>query len=333
MMRSLLAFGLCPLLAFTVFYAGTVHSVQYQCAHGLALRSVAVEYQQHGQQVPCKVVYHKPPHAPNGLWRAQVQVGFCESRAVELVQTLERNGWSCDEIQDVASTEAGQVRTAEADPLPEEEPELQPLASLRSQAERAEAVTSRDTSRSEEAIPPLEAAEAGTAGPMWKTAPPEAISGSGATAANLQRGRKQRSGDVVLADALARDLHKLEESTEAEVQAGSAGFGDLNGDGQPDVAVLITFDFGGTHYVQYLVAYLYQEGTYQPAARRFIGGSDREVQNGELETIEAGMIFLRLILRPDHATSRPSGIQEERFVLIDGELLRVDETAAASATR
>jgi hypothetical protein len=327
-------FGLCPLLVLTVFCAGTAHAVQYQCAHGLAVRSVTVEYQQRGQQVPCRVVYHKPPQPPNGLWKAQVQVGFCESRAEELVQTLERSGWSCDEIQDVVATEADQVRTADAEPLPEQEPELQPLGSLRAQAERAETVTSGETARSERAIPPLASTKAETAGPMWKTAPSEAIGRSGAAAANLQRGRGERSGDVVFANALARDLRKLEESTNAEVQAGSTGFGDLNGDGHSDAAVLITFDFGGTHYVQYLVAYLYSQDTYQPAARRFIGGSDREVQNGELEAIKAGMIFLRLeIRRPDDPASRPSGIQEDRFVLASSELMRVDEKAAASVTR
>jgi hypothetical protein len=327
-------FGLCPLLALTVFCAGTVHSAQYQCAHGLAVRSVAVEYQQRGQKVPCKVVYHKPPQAPKGLWKAQAQVGFCESRAEELVETLERSGWSCDEIQDVVATDAGRVRTAATESLPDEEPELQSPASLGAQAERAETVTSGETARSERAIPPLAPTKAETAGPMWKSAPSEAIGRSAATAASQQRGRGERSGDVVLANALARDTRKLEESTDAEVQAGNAGFGDLNGDGQPDAAVLITFDFGGTHYVQYLVAYIYRQGTYQPAATRFIGGSDREVQDGELEAIEAGMIFLRhQILRPGDAASHPSGIQEDRFVLTDGELLRVDEKAAASATR
>jgi hypothetical protein len=334
MMRSLLAFGLCPLLALTVFCASMVHSVQYQCAHGLAVRSVTVEYQQRGQQVPCGVVYHKPPQAPNALWKAQAQLGFCESRAKELVQTLERSGWSCDEIQETAATEAGQVRTAEAEPLPEAEPDLQPLASLRAQAERAEAVRSGETARSERATPPLEPTKAEAAGSMWKTAPSEAVGRSGATAANLKRGRRERFGDVVFAKALARDIRKLEESTGAGVQAGNAGFGDLDGDGQPDAAVLITFDFGGTHYVQYLVAYVYRQGTYHPTARRFIGGSHREVQNGDLEAIEARMIFLHLeFRRPDDAASRPSGIQEDRFVLTDGELLRVDKKAAALATR
>jgi hypothetical protein len=157
--------------------------------------SSTVEYQQLGQKVPCRVVYHKPPRAPNGLWKAQAQVGFCESRAEELVQTLERSGWSCEEIQDVAAIGAGQVRTREAGALPDEEPELQPLAGLRTQAERAETVTSGETARSERAIPTLEPTEAGTAG---KTVPSEAISRSGAAAANLQRGRGEQSGDVAL---------------------------------------------------------------------------------------------------------------------------------------
>jgi hypothetical protein len=237
-----------------------------------------VEYQQLGRKVPCRVVYHRPPRAPNGLWKAQAQVGFYESRAEELVETLERSGWSCDEIQDVVATDAGRVRTAAAEPLPDEESELQSFASLRTQAERAEAVTSGEAARSERAIPPLAPTTAETAGPVWKSAPSEAVNRSGATAASQQRGRGERSGDVVLADTLARDIRKLEESTDAEAQAGNVGVRDLNGDGQPDAAVLITFVFGGTHYVQSLVAYMYRQGTCQPAARRFIGASDRSLR-------------------------------------------------------
>src|SRR5918992_1242261 len=109
------------LAALTALSPGMAYGLEYQCAHELAIRNVAVEFQKPGQQVPCKVVYHKPPRTPSVLWQAQVQVGFCEHKARELVGSLERSGWFCDEIQGAAASNALQ-------PPPEKEPQQKDLA-------------------------------------------------------------------------------------------------------------------------------------------------------------------------------------------------------------
>jgi hypothetical protein len=115
------------------------------------------------------------------------------------------------------------------------------------------------------------------------------------------------------------------------VQAGAAGFGDLHGDGQPDAAALITFDFGGTDYVQHLIAYLYRQGTYRPAASRLIAGSHGDVQSAELEAIKGGMIFLDLrVLQATGAGCCASGSRRAAFVLENGELIGVEEMAATT---
>lgn len=242
------------------------YGLEYQCAHELAIRSVTVEYQDPGQQVPCKVIYHKPPQTPSALWQAQAQVGFCEQRARELVGSLQRSGWSCDEIQGAAASNAPQ-------PSPEKQPQLKDLAIRPAQSKAAEGGMSQ-----------------------------------GLANANLQQRANEWRKDPVFARTLARDLRKLEDLTGAQVQASGTSFGDLNGDGRRDAAVLITFDFGGTNDVHHLIAYLCRQGTYRPAASRFIGGSYRQVQSAELEAIKSGVILLDLhVLQPQGTACCASG--------------------------
>jgi hypothetical protein len=143
-----------------------------------------------------------------------------------------------------------------------------------------------------------------------------------ATAVIPEGDRREWSADLAL--ALARDLRALEEGSGTEVQAGSPAFGDLNGDDQLDAAVLITFASGGIDQLQYLVAYVHAQGTYQLVASRFIGGSYREVYRGELEAIAAGMIFLRLqIVQTGEVACCPSGNRTARLALENGELVRL----------
>jgi hypothetical protein len=272
MMKFVRPLWLTCLSALTVFCMGAAHSVEYQCAHDMVIRSVAVKYEERGHQVPCEVIYSKPPHIPKVLWRAQAQVDFCERRAEELVRTLERSGWSCEEIQDPAAINAGQESARLAGSV--NAPSLQ-------QTRRTEA-----------------------------------------TAASFRGGRSKRSADLTV--ALARDLRALEEGSGTEVQAGSPSFGDLNGDGQLDAAVLITFASGGTDQLHYLLAYVYAQGAYRLVASRFIGGSYHEVYSGELEAIEAGMIFLRLEFgQTEDIACCPSGNRTATFVLENGDLVRL----------
>jgi hypothetical protein len=276
------------LAALTALSSGMAYGLEYQCAHELAIRSVAVEYQKPGQQVPCKVVYHKPPRTPSVLWQAQAQVGFCEHRARELVEGLERSGWFCDEIQRAVALNAL--------PPPEKEPQQKDLA-VHPARGKAEGGTSRRLAN-----------------------------------ANLHQRAKEWRKDPIFARTLARDLRKLEDLAGAQVQASGTSFGDLDGNGQRDAAVLITFDFGGADYVQHLVAYLFREGTYRLAASRFIGGSHRQVQSGELETIKSGVILLDLhVQQPQGAACCASGDGRAKFVLNGRELTRVEEATAMAA--
>jgi hypothetical protein len=274
------------LVASTALSPRMAYGLEYQCAHELVIRSVAVEYQTPGHQLPCKVVYHKPPQTPSVLWRAQAQVGFCEHKARELVGSLERSGWSCDQIQGTAASNALQ-------PPPEEETQLEDLVGRPGPSEAA------------------------------VEAPP------GIASISAQRRANEWRNDPTFARTLIRDLRKLQELTGTRVQASSTSFGDLNGDGQRDAAVLITFNFGGTNDVQHLIAYLHRQGAYSPVASRFIGGSDRQGQSGELEAIESGVILLDLHVRQRQSAACCAAVHgRAKFVLNSRELMRVDEATA-----
>jgi hypothetical protein len=282
---------LSTLSASTLIGGGSALGLEYQCARGSTTRNIAVDYQQAGERVPCEVVYHKPPQDPDVLWRASSEVGFCEAKADELAQTLESSGWACERMQ-----------TSEIEPQT-------PAPPARAAAEDAAPQTEsrQDANGLQEG--------AGTATARRQTMQPR---GNGAA----PQAPEVTAGDSAgLEAALVRDINKLKESSEADVQIDSAGIGDLNGDGQSDAAALITFDADGADYVQYLVAYVFADGDYQPKASRLIGGRHREIHGGEVEGIDDGAILVDLqILKPEDAACCPSGSRKAAFVLENGEL-------------
>jgi hypothetical protein len=282
---------LSTLSASTLIGGGSALGLEYQCARGSTTRSIAVDYQQAGERVPCEVVYRKPPQDPDVLWRASSEVGFCESKADELAQTLEISGWACERVQ------AAGIEPAT--------PAAPPRAAAEEAAPQAE--SRQDTNGLQE--------NGGPATARRQTMQPR---GNGAAPQAPELATGDNAG---LEAALVRDINKLKKSSDAEVQIDSAGIGDLNGDGRSDAAALITFDADGADYVQYLIAYVFADGDYQPKASRLIGGRHREIHGGEVRAIESGTILLDLqILKPEDAACCPSGSRKAAFVLEDGEL-------------
>lgn len=291
-----------PLLS-ALLGAGTALGFEYQCARGSTTRSIAVDYQQAGQQVPCEVVYQKPPQDPRVLWSAGSEIGFCESKADELAQTLRSSGWNCERVQDggIEPQAPAPARAAARDAAPAED--LPPPPQTGSQ---------QDTTELQEDQRPATSARRQTMQPREEAAAPQAPDPGTGDNASLEA-------------ALVRDVNKLKESSDAEVQIDSAGIGDLNGDGRSDAAALITFDADGADYVQYLVAYVFADGDYQPVASRLVGGRHREIHGGEVEAIESGAILLDLqILKPEDAACCPSGSRKAAFVLENGELVSIE---------
>ncbi len=85
------------LVIFTLFLisTGSLAGVEYVCKHGNAERVISIYYENEENQIPCEVQYDKGDGAET-LWRAQSQVGYCESKADELIEKQESWGWSCE---------------------------------------------------------------------------------------------------------------------------------------------------------------------------------------------------------------------------------------------
>ena len=68
--------------------------------------------------------------------------------------------------------------------------------------------------------------------------------------------------------------------------------GDLNRDGQADLAVLYTIEGqdGTNNYIQYLAAFVRKSGALAPAAHQMVGG--KNYRSVELQVIDKGVILL-----------------------------------------
>ena len=87
----------------------------YVCTSGGLERRIEVIYET-GLLVPCEVHYVKDaeaPDAPQVLWRAANEEGYCEARAAEFAEKLTGWGWRCEtprsddaEAQSADDTEA-----------------------------------------------------------------------------------------------------------------------------------------------------------------------------------------------------------------------------------
>jgi hypothetical protein len=69
----------------------------YECTNAGNVRRVEIAYAT-AADVPCEVRYHKvseAPSAPQVLWQAATQSGYCEARAQEFVAKLQGWGWTC----------------------------------------------------------------------------------------------------------------------------------------------------------------------------------------------------------------------------------------------
>jgi hypothetical protein len=94
MHRSTLVLSLAAALPLTALAQS---SDTYQCTMSGLTRRVEVAHET-SAPVPCEVRYHKDdeaPGAPQVLWSASNDAGYCESQAESFVTRLEGMGWQC----------------------------------------------------------------------------------------------------------------------------------------------------------------------------------------------------------------------------------------------
>ena len=102
--RQTLASSMMLLCAALASPAASANPVT--CEYGDLSRSIEVVYSDPGQPVPCEVIYDKSGEGSMAsLWQANVEAGYCEARAAELVDKLADTGWRCTSAGSNAAAE------------------------------------------------------------------------------------------------------------------------------------------------------------------------------------------------------------------------------------
>ena len=109
------------LLITTIFFSGSLAANEFSntlCKFGEQERKIEIVYSQ-GTPVPCEVHYTKPS-GTQILWKAEGEVGYCESKASALVEKQQGWGWACEAVEE-SMTEEVQEEVAENSPEMTEE--------------------------------------------------------------------------------------------------------------------------------------------------------------------------------------------------------------------
>ncbi|HEX5078074.1 MAG TPA: hypothetical protein VFV80_02910, partial [Geminicoccaceae bacterium] len=95
-----------------------------------------------------------------------------------------------------------------------------------------------------------------------------------------------------------------------------------------DGLVFFTYESNRLGQARFVAAYLFDGESYALAATKPLASSDDHVHSAEVESIEDGVISLRLnILEPGDATCCPSGLRRETLVLREGQLVEAHSAA------
>jgi len=87
----------------------------YPCTNGNLTRRVEVAYTS-SANVPCEVRYYKETgDAPQVLWRAATQSGYCEAQARDFVAKLQGMGWTCSDSGTSTTPDSGAAPRAADD--------------------------------------------------------------------------------------------------------------------------------------------------------------------------------------------------------------------------
>ena len=336
------------LLALAFGAAGSWHvagAAEFRCWNGDAVRRIELSGPETTRGAACEVRYWRNAKAPEtgrALWRANRDTDFCADRARELIARLEAGGWTCRSNERAAAP--APMQAAEADPQPASRAEPRPAAAAPAQVTEPLRSEPPDATPPAESLPPAatrtepsglpaepqSAAVARTAPapvsappPSPAVAPPER-----AIAEEPPAAAPANSSAALLDQVVEQTLHSVQELYGGQFRADLAAFGDLDGDGLKDAAVLITYQADREDYVQYLVAYLFNGKTFQSVATRNVGGRFLEASRADLQGIAEGRILVELETLEGGASC--CARYRTAFALEDGQLVEVDDPGAAS---
>ena len=89
------SFKIC--LSFTITSTcGEAAATRFECAAGDLTRTISVERQHQGWDVPCKVKYDKPFEGGASYpWKSENTKGYCHEKSEFLAEKLKKLGWEC----------------------------------------------------------------------------------------------------------------------------------------------------------------------------------------------------------------------------------------------
>jgi len=331
--------ALAPIVAMGLI--GAAAASDYRCVRGdQAVRRVVVAVEDPVQNAPCEVVYWKDTEQPgvsSVLWRAQTDAAYCARKAEELVANLEGGGWSCAPVER-PTTEAARETTpsvVESPPAEAEAETADAAGTARLESARTEAAQQPEPTRDEAAKEPDPIRDEAANAPEPADRDPPAF--RAALAPQTAEPRPDASGagesegkpaGTVLDAIIEQNLVRLNDGVEGRFAADIGGYGDLDGDGLEDGLVFFTYESERLGQARFVAAYLYDGESYALAATKPVAGSDDNVQSADIDSIDEGIISLRLsVLEPGDASCCPSGQRQQRLVLRDGQLVEVRSSA------
>jgi len=189
-----------------------------------------------------------------------------------------------------------------------------------------------------EAEPPASITEP-AAGPLPRIEPPAPAEQPAASAAGDPAADRFSTADPpagnpnapLLDRVVGQTLRSVQEMYGGDFRAEDTAFGDLDGDGRDDAAVLVTYQAEREDYVQYLVAYLFDGETFQSTATKNVGGRFLDALRADVRGIVDRAIVLDL-----QALDAGEACCETRraaFVLREGQLVEVKDPAGAPGGR
>ena len=273
-------------------------ATEFRCWNGDQERRIELSGPDATRGIVCEVRYWQDAKAPDSgrvLWLARQDSDFCAVKARDLVSRLEAGGWTCASSEQPEPT---QTQRAASPPAADAPAQVSPV------------------------LEPEEPAVVGPAEPS-----PPALARTRPSPAGAPIVPPSANPGAALLDRVVKEtLRSVEELYGGEFQAEHAAFGDLDGDGVDDAAVLITYQADRDDYVQYLVAYLFNGETFQSVATKNVGGRFLDALRADLQGIADRRILVELeALDGDGACCATRGTA---FALERGQLVEVADPGA-----
>lgn len=281
-------------------------SAEFRCWNGSLERRIEVSGPDAAQGTVCEVRYWRDASAPGSgrvLWSAQQDTDYCAARARELVTRLEAGGWTCGSGEQPAAPQPTHTQSAMPPPVADAPA---PVAPASEPAESAAVGPAQP--------PPPAPAQVEASPPGETLVPPSA-----------------NPAAALLDQVVKETLHSVEQLYGGKFRAEHAAFGDLDGDGADDAAVLITYEAERNDYVQYLVAYLFNGETFQSAATKNVGGRFLDALRADLRGIADRRILLGLEALDGGAAC--CATRRTAFALERGQLVEVADPGAPDVER